>query len=264
MSGMYIFEKYPLPEYAGHGYYEANFEWYFESAMKVLEGRSEAEIATLVWDIDEAATRRNAMYPDRRLTYEEVVGEYDRCLYPGRTQSIIIQHAMAKGDLPATISNLPGLTWVECISGALLGHVMFAYRIEKELEGVDFKKTPEADFFYDMGEFLGEFAICCQELLGLLSAMPGHNVYSLPHRALSQKKISNAQEAANARHAHARKIKGSFINWYLENESVGIFHSQSQAAEKYLDLHMNKEEKAHVSTSNTLIRALRAHKKDQK
>jgi len=217
----------------------------------------------LVWDIDSAVTHRIPYLPNRRLTYEEVLGEHEGELYPGRWQGVIIQQAMVSGDSPTTISNLPGLTWVECVSGALLGHVMFAFHAENKYKDVEFKETSEADFFNDKSEYLGHFAISCQELLDLLSAMPGHDVYSLPHRALSQKKSSDAQGAAIVRHAHAGKIKDIFISWYLENENTGIFHSQNQAAEKYLDLHMTKEERAHISTPNTLIRALRAYKKGQ-
>ncbi len=262
MSEFYIFDTQPVREHDYPYYHEVHFEWFFETAYSELENRSSSEIAQLVFDVDRF-TAEQLRYLSGLNTPEELIKNY-RELYPGRTQAISLQHSMNQDESLAQISDVQGVTWKECFAAALLGQAIWAVREEKRLKGNEFTEQDQIDLAaYDLGEYLGFYAINCMELLMVLSAMSGSG-YKLVHEVvtkdMSRKRKASAVKAAGERHRPARELKERYINWFYANEASGLFHSKRQAAEKFHSS-LTQEEKRIVTTPNTFVKALRAYEK---
>jgi len=259
MSDLYVLTGHTLSAGEECTYFGPDFEWFYDSALQVLKNRSKHQIAKLIWDVDVTSVE-SVPWVSGELTPESVLNNPIE-IYPGRLQAIKIQHLIARGNSADSISDLDNLTWAECVAAALLGHVMFAQREEKRLLPLDFRKEPEHDYYFDLGELMGRYAVSCMELLSVLAMLPDHSAYNLPRGVITQKATSTAKKAAGSRHAPANEIKKSFIKWFEANQQSGLFHSQNQAADRYLRDHIGEEKKRYVSTPNTLIRALREHRK---
>ena len=265
MSELYILEGVEEGRHEGLYYFEGFFYWYFDTAYDVLSRFSHQERAKLVFEVDRYAADQ-IRYLKSGLSPDELKALH-RELHPGRRQAVSLQRAIANQVDIEEIVSVPGATWADCLAAALLGHCVVALFEENRLRKIeDFSQTEEANFYENVAEYIGHFAVDCMELLSVLATMPGCNSYVLPQQAmrasLAASRSISAAKAAQVKHKGAAQIKDRYIKWYMENEGAGVFHSKNQAAEKF-HRSLSDDERRIVSSVNTLVRALRKHLSDQ-
>ena len=238
--------------------YEVDFHLFFEAAHLGLQRRSANEIDQLLWEIDKSLL---VSYSESGVTAnnEKWISDLRNLslLYPSRSQIVFLLQKMKKGEPPSAISNLPDITWIECFSAALLGHAYIAKYIEANnlLEIID-----GYDFYFDLSECVGRFAITCTEIYVTLEHIEGFEYQA----TLLNAKREQAKEAARQRHKESNSLKNRYCDWYFgDGSSIRKGMGYGKAAEYFWSNIISATEQDSITVGN-LEKALRSHLKNNK
>jgi hypothetical protein len=235
--------------------YEVDFIEFFDLATSTLSHRTAGEIDLMIWEVD-AATSQNLYDVTLNTQDKKLIFDSPANLYPGRMQTVFLLNAMANSNKPSSVSNVENITWKELFAASLLSQAYMAKYVE--VSGLFYDLPEYSDYFFDLSECIGHFAINCKEILGILSTMEGFK-YILPRTAMNSKKTSQARQAAKARHHTTDSLKRKYCDWYMEaSNRSGMGYAK--AAEYFWINNLSDKEQKEI-TIGTLEKALRLHLK---
>lgn len=155
------------------------------------------------------------------------------------------------------------ITWSNIFALVGLNHIAAAVNADKRHRHPDYS-----------GEHLSEFEHLGWALHSMLPAMEiiaraefeavkATVTESIPIEV--NRKLSNQKRAAALKgHQKKNKLKDTFIQWYLEHQNAGVFHSRNQAADKfYKQLEASERLFTQTNYKRTLTEALGNYLKAQ-
>ena len=182
-------------------------------------------------------------YNGEVLTPDIVLDKYSKEIHPCRFHLILIARLIKAKESPSIIfgAYLKEASWEETLAAALIGHIIFAVHDDNHFDNslLFSEDETKSGYYYDKGEYMGEYAVACCEINMTLSYMPNSPDYTLASTLTKLEGSMRGRKSARARWEPSTKIKKQFVSAY--NNNPQRHPSQAQWAKRFLDELQPKE-----------------------